>query len=215
MKCLRRAVGDRFRAGSSKASGGRLMAKSGYFIGPLCRCRIDMESALTTRIAPAQDRKSLVNFVPSKAALKSFRSALRNTLMTNESQKTVLIVEDDAAVAAYIADVAQAFFGVKALRAATLQAARELFKKRGEEILTMVVDFSLGDGTGAALVKEFATERPDIGVIFVTGHLVDEAKLAKVVGREVSLVLKPFGPFELKEALEKSLWVSANSSAYA
>jgi DNA-binding NtrC family response regulator len=146
---------------------------------------------------------------------KPFRRAQGKNCMTNESQKIVLIVEDDTAVAAYIADVAHAFFGVKSVTAHSLKSARELFEQHADRVLTLIVDFSLGDGTGTTLVKELAAAAPGIGVIFVTGHLVDEMQLANVVGREVALVMKPFGPFELKAALEKSLWMQTTSSAYA
>jgi DNA-binding response OmpR family regulator len=127
-------------------------------------------------------------------------------------EDAVLIVEDDPAIAAFMADVVEAFFSVRVLRAETTQAARDLFKRHAEEIRAMLCDFTLGDGAGTTLVKEFCARRADLNVIFVTGHLFDEQKLSQVVGREVALIMKPFGPFELKAALEKHLWAAQGFS---
>jgi len=124
----------------------------------------------------------------------------------------VLIFDDDPAMAAFMADVVEAFFQIKVLRAETAQAARDLFRRHAGEIRAMLCDFSIGDKAGTRLVKEFCATRADLNVIFVTGHLFNEQKLSHVVGREVALIMKPFGPFELKAALEKSLWAAQGVS---
>lgn len=130
---------------------------------------------------------------------------MRNSNL-NTPRDAVLIVDDDPGVAAYMADVVESFFDVKTLRAETAEAARDLFALHGEEIRAALCDFTLGGATaGTTLVKEFSAARSDLGIVFVTGHLLDEEKLSRVVGREVSLIMKPFGPAELKEALEKFL----------
>jgi DNA-binding response OmpR family regulator len=130
----------------------------------------------------------------------------------NGPEDAVLIVDDDPAMAAFMEDVVEAFFQIKVLRAETTQAARDLFKRHAEEIRAMLCDFSIGNDAGTRLVKEFCAMRPDLNVIFVTGHLFDEEKLSKVVGREVGLIMKPFGPFELKAALDQSLWAAQGVS---
>jgi len=130
----------------------------------------------------------------------------------NGAADAVLIVDDDPAMAAFMADVVEAFFQIKVLRAETAQAARDLFRRHAEEIRAMLCDFSIGNEAGSRLVREFCARRADLNVIFVTGHLFDDQKLSHIVGREVALIMKPFGPFELKAALEKSLWAAQGIS---
>jgi DNA-binding response OmpR family regulator len=129
-------------------------------------------------------------------------------------QSAVLIVEDDPGVAAYMADVVETFFQVKVLRAETAEAARDLFRLHAEEIRAVLCDFTLADGAGTTLAKEFCAARADLQILFVTGHLLNEAKLSRVVGREVSLIMKPFGPMELRAAVEKLIWSPVQWNAY-
>ena len=129
--------------------------------------------------------------------------------MLKESE-AILVVDDEHAVVTYIADVIEGFFGIPAFKAQSAEAARELFKKHGERISTIISDMSMPGQSGTALMRELVADRPDVRVIFVTGNLVDETMLAKLVGRPVELLMKPFGPFELKGLLERR----AHNGAY-
>ena len=122
--------------------------------------------------------------------------------MLKESE-AVLVVDDEHAVVTYIADVIEGFFRIPTFKALSADAAREVFKKHGDRITTIISDMSMPGQSGTALVRELVGERPEVRVIFVTGNLVDESTLAKLVGRPVALLMKPFGPFELKGLLER------------
>jgi CheY-like chemotaxis protein len=117
--------------------------------------------------------------------------------------EAILVVDDEHAVVTYIADVIEGFFRIPAFKAQSADAAREVFKKHGDRITTIISDMSMPGQAGTALVRELVAARPDVRVIFVTGNLVDESTLAKLVGRPVALLMKPFGPFELKGLLER------------
>jgi CheY-like chemotaxis protein len=121
--------------------------------------------------------------------------------VVNSKHEEVLVIEDDPWVAAYIAEVVESFFAVKAVIAPSAAAARQLFHaNRAWRVI--ISDLSLPGADGEALVAELLAGAKDIAVIFVTGQLRDAAVLEKIVGRPISLLLKPFVPFELKAALE-------------
>lgn len=131
--------------------------------------------------------------------------------MTTEIQKSVLVIEDDAGVAAYIKEVVETFFPVTVLQAASAELAHELFCRHRESIWVMISDLSLPGVSGVSLVKKLVENHAEVGVLFVTGNLENKRNLSKAVGREVSLVMKPFGPIELKVALENLLEVGATA----
>jgi DNA-binding NtrC family response regulator len=130
----------------------------------------------------------------------------------NRDRNSVLLVEDDPWVADYIADVVTAFFGFRVLKAATAEEARKQFFENCDEIAAIISDLSLEGANGRAVVSELAGRRPEIGIIFVTGHVLHERELSKAIGRPVSLLLKPFTPLDLKTAIEARLCVDAENS---
>ena len=131
--------------------------------------------------------------------------------MATEIQKSALVIEDDPGVAAYINEVIETFFPVTVLQAASAELARHLFACHRESIRVIVSDLSLPGVSGVSLVQELIQDEPEIGILFVTGNLENKRNLSKTVGREVSLVMKPFGPIELKVALENLLEVGATA----
>jgi DNA-binding NtrC family response regulator len=131
--------------------------------------------------------------------------------MTNELQKAVLVIEDDMSVAAYMKGVVETFFPVTVLHAASAESARTLFHENHGSIAAVISDLSLPGIQGVSLVKELVAARGEIGIVFVTGHVEVEQHLSKAVGRKIALVMKPFGPMELKAVLEKHLATSATA----
>ena len=131
--------------------------------------------------------------------------------MTTVSQNTILLIEDDVDVAAYIKGVVETFFPAIVLHAASAAFARRLFCENSESIRAIISDLSLPGISGVSLVKELSAAHQEVGIVFVTGYIEEEASLSKLVGRKVSLVMKPFGPIELKSALEKYLAVTASA----
>jgi len=112
-------------------------------------------------------------------------------------------MEDDPWVADFVGDVVAAFFpAFRILRATSVEQARKTFYANCDEIAVIISDLSLGANDGKQVVREMAGGCHDIGIIFVTGHVDYERELSKAMGRPVSLLLKPFGPVDLKLAIE-------------
>ena len=129
-------------------------------------------------------------------------------------KNAVLIIEDDPWVAGYVGDVVEAFYGLSVLKAESAETARKIFQGHDQSIAAIISDLSLHGIKGTSLVKELIAGRPEIAVIFVTGHLEEERDLSRAVGREVSLVMKPFSPADLKTALERRLSLAAQDFVY-
>jgi DNA-binding NtrC family response regulator len=123
-----------------------------------------------------------------------------------KARDIILIMEDDPWVADYVADVVTAFFATfRILKAVSAEDARKVFYANCDEIAVIVSDLSLGAGDGKTVVSEMAGGCHEIGIVFVTGHVENERELSRMVGRTVSLVFKPFGPVDLKVAIETRL----------
>lgn len=123
----------------------------------------------------------------------------------NAARNHLLLIEDDPWVADYIADVVEAFFAFRVLRAETAEAARARFYANSDLLAAVISDLTLGSTSGLALVRDLVGSRSEIAIVFVTGHVENERDLSTRVGRPVSLLMKPFNPVDLKCALETRL----------
>jgi two-component system cell cycle sensor histidine kinase/response regulator CckA len=122
----------------------------------------------------------------------------------NGERKCVLIIEDDPLVAWLVAELLKSH-GIAFITAACAEAARTTFAAQHNSISTIISDLSLPGADGVTLVRQLVQDRPDIGIIFATGHLRNEQDLSNAIGRPVSLLLKPFSPKEFKAALDKHI----------
>jgi DNA-binding response OmpR family regulator len=110
--------------------------------------------------------------------------------------RPLLVLEDEAAVAASIADaVAQDGWLVET--AATLAEGRARLAATNPRIA--VVDLGLPDGNGIAFVQE-AARRPDLGIIVVSGRCEE---VDRVVGLEVGADDYLTKPFSLREMVAR------------
>jgi DNA-binding NtrC family response regulator len=163
-------------------------------------------------LAPPPDGRTQGKPAPDFRFVQPRAAPMKNkNRMATEIEKSVLVIEDDTGVAAYIREVVETFFPVTVLQAASAELARELFCRHRESMSVIISDLSLPGVSGVSLVKELVENHPHIGVLFVTGNLENRRNLSKAVGREVSLVMKPFGPIELKVVLENFLEVGATA----
>src|SRR6266850_8425196 len=102
--------------------------------------------------------------------------------------KKVLIVDDDRATSAGMADVVEEW-GYDAEVADTVKAGWSAVSKLVPDVA--IVDLKLPDGTGLDLLHRIKETYPDVSVIILTGHAtVDSAVKALKVGAE-DYVTKP------------------------
>ena len=102
--------------------------------------------------------------------------------------KRVLIVDDDRATSAGMADVVEEW-GYEIEVADTVKAGWAAVSKLVPDVA--IVDLKLPDGTGIDLLNKIKETYPDVSVIILTGHAtVDSAVKALKVGAE-DYVTKP------------------------
>jgi CheY-like chemotaxis protein len=128
--------------------------------------------------------------------------------VVTSARNTVLVIEDDPFIGAYIAEIVESFFAVPVLIANTAAAARQLYHANEPALAAIISDLTLPGANGIALVTELAAQNHAISITFVTGHSPDPKELSKAVGRPVSLVLKPFNPADIETILKRVLKTS-------
>src|SRR6266516_1007677 len=102
--------------------------------------------------------------------------------------KRVLVVDDDRATSAGMADVVEEW-GYEAEVADTVKAGWAAVSKLVPDVA--IVDLKLPDGTGLDLLHKIKETYPDLSVVILTGHAtVDTAVKALKVGAE-DYVTKP------------------------
>lgn len=113
--------------------------------------------------------------------------------------RDILIVDDDLATSAGLADVVESW-GFEPQTAATLEAARAAIANRVPDLV--ILDLQLPDGSGIDLLSEVKSDLPDLPVVMLTGHAtVDTAVRALKKGAE-DFATKPVDLVRLKVTLE-------------
>jgi DNA-binding response OmpR family regulator len=108
--------------------------------------------------------------------------------------KYILIVEDDGGLANFIARTLEGA-GYATQKVGTAADAREAFESTTPDLL--LTDFSLPDGFGSDLAREFRERFPDCPIILTTGFPLDEIA---VPGFSAATVILP-KPFDLMDLL--------------
>jgi two-component system, cell cycle sensor histidine kinase and response regulator CckA len=114
--------------------------------------------------------------------------------------RRILLVEDDAAVAAGIVSLLE-MEGLDIDIIDNGTEAIELIDERPPDVV--VLDVGLPDMDGTAVYERIAVTHPDLPVIFSTGH-ADQSSLEKYLVRpNVSSLLKPYDGATLLDAIER------------
>jgi CheY-like chemotaxis protein len=110
---------------------------------------------------------------------------------------TVLVVDDDALVR-LVGVAMMEDLGFAILEAESGEAALEIIRER-PDIVLLFTDVRMPGMDGIHLAQEAVSLRPDLKVIFVSGYRAGNAPLP------APLVAKPYGPTELKRAVDLQL----------
>jgi len=121
--------------------------------------------------------------------------------MSADAQRKVLLVEDEALVAALAADALEEL-GYQTVEAATAKAAREI-ASGSTPLLFAIVDVGLPDGRGDALALELRRLRAGLPLIIATGY--DEAHLDPHLrhGEHTAVLNKPYDISQLQAAIHR------------
>jgi CheY-like chemotaxis protein len=102
--------------------------------------------------------------------------------------RTILVVDDEAAVRALAADILQ-LLGYRVLQAASGAMALDMLSAARPDL--MLFDYAMPDMNGAELARQAREIRPGVPIVFASGYADTEA-LESAVGGEAVILRKPF-----------------------
>ena len=129
---------------------------------------------------------------PEAEGVEAPRSSTRSEL----AGLTVLLVEDDDEIREIMSDTLTEH-GADVLQAIDGESALEQCATRGRTMDLLVTDVMMPGMNGHQLAELVTQQRPDLPVIFVSGHPEAAIGPDRLNGRSVSLLRKPFSSEEL------------------
>jgi len=118
--------------------------------------------------------------------------------------KTVLVVEDDQITREAIKSLLKVYnFWV--LTATNGSEAIRIYKQMGSVITMVVTDLVMPEMGGMALYKALNEQNPDVKVLIITGHPLEENSQAMLEKGNVHWVQKPFSAKEFGQAMQMLL----------
>jgi signal transduction histidine kinase/CheY-like chemotaxis protein len=115
----------------------------------------------------------------------------------------VLVVEDDPAVREFARRSLEAS-GYVVITAAGADEALETCKDRIEEIDVLLTDVLMPGTHGPELAARIRADRPDIGVVFMSGYAEDDVARGPQLGGAGEILPKPFNVEALSRAVERA-----------
>jgi len=119
-----------------------------------------------------------------------------NELAVPEEIHTILLVEDEEWLRLLMKRTLERN-RYRIVEAAGMVEARKCFQAHREKIRVLLTDLVLPGGSGLRLYDELRSAKPELKVLFTTGH-AERATINEIVEvRDLPLLLKPFEPEEL------------------
>ena len=118
--------------------------------------------------------------------------------------ETVLIVEDEAGVRA-LARRALERFGYRVIEADGSQAALEVCGNHQGQVHIVLLDMVMPGLSGTDLAERLIAQRPDMRILFMTGHSESATALHRALPSGAGFLEKPFVPATLARAVRTNL----------
>ena len=139
--------------------------------------------------------------VTRESAVKPAAEASADAAMGKE---TVLVVEDRPEVRLYTVEVLTTF-GYRVLSAEGPGEALLMCDHSDEQIDLLLTDVSMPQLSGPELAARFCQKRPQLKVLFMSGHAGDEINGQLMSGANAAFIAKPFLPKQLCEMVRTVL----------
>jgi len=125
-------------------------------------------------------------------------------LNPSANRRTILVVEDDPSVRGLVREILESA-GHSVLVASDGLDAIRVAKNHAGVIDLMLTDVIMPSMNGRDLADRLATTRPDMDVLYMTGHREDAIAHQGVLEAGVSLIAKPFSRGDLLNRIESML----------
>jgi CheY-like chemotaxis protein len=142
-----------------------------------------------------------IRHVLANHAQRRVAARISNQAITRDPLKdtTVLLVEDDELIRSTTKEMASDL-GCRVREAGTAEDALRMLNEADVDIL--LTDVGLPGASGLDLVKEASARRADLALVLATGDSGIRSEAAQV---NATLVIKPYTPDALRQALEHAL----------
>lgn len=127
----------------------------------------------------------------------------RSGRFTTPMGKTVLLVDDDAAVRRLVARLLGRH-GYTAIQCESVREAIALVTSPGVAFETVLTDLVMPDGDGAELASQVARCRPNTPVILMSGYALDDLHPNERPKACQMFLQKPFSREELFQAIDEA-----------
>jgi signal transduction histidine kinase/ActR/RegA family two-component response regulator len=124
------------------------------------------------------------------------RKKLETLLLPSGSNETILLAEDDRFVRMLTKHILIKY-GYLVIEASDGDDALEKFRQNFESVQLLLLDVIMPKKTGMQIYEEARKIRPDIKVLFMSGHTFDVITKQGVFAEDIPLISKPLTPGEL------------------
>src|SRR5947199_496995 len=131
----------------------------------------------------------------------------------SKRKKTILLLDDEAMERTKACEILHGE-NCTVLEADCCKRALTLFEANRDRIDLLVADIALPDGNGCELALALRQQKPDLRLLFVSGHV--GAEVCRFYGLDVTddhFLKKPFRPAELVKSVERVLNAAATYPA--
>lgn len=143
-------------------------------------------------------------YLPALAKERSKKEEPARSVPAPSSPGTILLVEDEDMVRTLLYTILKAE-GYTVLEAGSGPEAIELSEHYGAPIQLMVTDVVMPQMSGRELVERLSHSRPDLKVLYISGHTDDAIFKHGVMTEEMNFLQKPFLPEELIRKVREML----------
>ncbi|MBG89734.1 MAG: hypothetical protein CMO80_22935 [Verrucomicrobiales bacterium] len=144
-------------------------------------------------------------YFPVEANLSSDDESKGDAGDTPPETATILMVEDELAVARMTSHTLQSL-GYRVLAVENGPSARRVWQRHGDKIDLLLTDMVMPEGvSGMDLANEFASQRPELPVIFMSGYSEDLIKAEGNPHSNSQFLAKPFTRKKLVAMIKQSI----------
>ncbi|MGC8472606.1 MAG: GAF domain-containing protein [Acidimicrobiales bacterium] len=159
---------------------------------------------LTLPVAPAERRAAEEPEEPEEPEERRCDAGAVLAPPAGAGRETVLVVDDEPEVLRLEVRELEAA-GFEVLGTANASEALHLLGARGGAVDLLVTDVVMPGMNGIELASAVRFSYPDVGVLFVSGHLDEDAAPKSPLPEQASLLTKPFAPDELTRRARETL----------
>jgi len=124
--------------------------------------------------------------------------------MSESSNKTVLVVDDEPAVRKLVAAMVTRF-GFETLTADSGEHALTLYKRHNQPLALLIADVVAPGMSGPMLADRLSALQPDLKILFISGYDDTQVVRKYVVEKGHALLPKPFTADDLRRKMSQVL----------